>query len=93
MSRIIAPSILKKVNEQLLRHLDGHGFKLSIEPGFGRYKIWRIITAAWGEISKLERIQKIQKILSPILATSEKRNIFRFSVLTPKEFIEFKNSI
>lgn len=90
---MLDPTILKKVNEQLRKQLGEHIFMLSIDPGFDRYKIWRIVTTAWSEMSKLDRALKIKKILWPILPTSEKRNILRFSVLTPKEFTEFNNSI
>ncbi len=67
------------------------GFTIySSETGFDDMEVVRVITPAWQNSDRVNRIEKIQKAVLEKLAPAERRRIFRFSVLTPKEWAERK---
>ena len=63
------------------------GFKLHIaETGMGRLKIVRVVTPAWKRLWPGDRIRKVLAALEGVLSPDERKDIFRFSVLTPEEY-------
>jgi hypothetical protein len=54
--------------------------------GFDDMEVVRVITTAWKNLGKAERIAKVQNAVLPKLVPEEQRRIFRFSVLTPDEW-------
>jgi hypothetical protein len=54
--------------------------------GFDDSEVVRVITTAWQKLGKAERIAKVQNAVMTKLAPDEQKRIFRFSVLTPKEW-------
>lgn len=58
--------------------------------GFDDMEVLRVITTAWRSLGKAERITKVQDAVMPVLDAAEQRRIFRFSVLTPKEWMEMR---
>lgn len=66
-------------------------FTIYLSPtGFDDMEVVRVITPAWKSLGKAERIAKVQDAVLPKLDAEEQRRIFRFSVLTPKEWGEFQ---
>lgn len=69
-------------------------YKIYSSPtGFDGMEVVRVITPAWGKLGKAERITKVQNAVMPKLDPSEQSRIFRFSVLTPKEWEEIRSNI
>ena len=63
------------------------GYTIYTSPtGFDNMEVIRVITPAWRNLGKAERIAKVQNAVMPKLAPAELSRIFRFSVLTPKEW-------
>ncbi|MEO5715602.1 MAG: hypothetical protein ABIT37_19140 [Luteolibacter sp.] len=54
--------------------------------GFDGTEVVRVVTPAWKNLGKAERIAKIQSAVREKLTSSELSRIFRFSVLTPNEW-------
>jgi len=54
--------------------------------GFDDTEVLRVVTPAWKNLGKAERIAKIQSAVREKLTSSELNRIFRFSVLTPNEW-------
>ena len=53
-------------------------------------RILRILTPAWKTQPRWKRIAKVQHVLNQRLTPKDLRQIFRVSVLTPKEFQTLK---
>ena len=67
------------------------GFTIYLSPtGFDKTEVVRVVTPAWQRLGKAERIAKVQHAVLPELDSSERGRIFRFSVLTPKEWEKFQ---
>ncbi len=64
----------------------GADFRLQvIDSKIGRMKIVRVVTPAWKTLTTADRILKILKAANSRLSEAERKDILRFSVLTPKE--------
>lgn len=67
-------------------------YKIYSSPtGFDGMEVVRVITAAWSSLGKAERIAKVQNAVMPGLDPTEQGRIFRFSVLTPREWEEVRD--
>jgi hypothetical protein len=51
----------------------------------GGMKVVRVITPAWKKLPPSDRILKILRVANTELSSAERKNILRFSVLTPDE--------
>lgn len=56
-----------------------------IETDLGRYKVVRVVTPAWITLPLSDRILKLLKVANKELTEAERKDILRFSVLTPEE--------
>jgi hypothetical protein len=64
----------------------GADFRLQvIDSNIGRMKVVRVVTPAWKKLSTSDRILKIINAANSRLTDAERKNILRFSVLTPEE--------
>jgi len=61
--------------------------------GFDDMEVVRVITPAWKNLGKAERIAKVQNRVMTGLNESERSRIFRFSVLTPDEWKDVRSSL
>jgi hypothetical protein len=58
----------------------------ALATGFDDQEVVRVVTSAWQNLGKAERVAKVHEAVMAHLNPSEKNRIFRFSVLTPKEW-------
>ena len=66
---------------------NGQPFKLLIaDSEIGKLKVVRIITPAWKNQRPWERIEKVLAALDGKLTPAEKKQVLRYSVLTPEEY-------
>jgi hypothetical protein len=64
----------------------GAGFQMQvIDSKIGRMKIVRVVTPVWKTLTPSDRILRILKATNSALSDDERKNILRFSVLTPEE--------
>jgi hypothetical protein len=64
----------------------GADFRLRvINSKIGGMKVVRVVTPAWRNLSPADRILKILRVANTELSNKERKNILRFSVLTPSE--------
>ena len=77
-----------KINRLVRRALPkGKPAKIMWLPtGFSRSRILRVVTPAWKNLPRSQRIYKLQRALEADLTAREQQRIFRISVLTPAEF-------
>jgi hypothetical protein len=54
--------------------------------GFSKAQVLRVITPAWRNLPRFERIHKVHEAIQPHLSPKERDHIFRISVLTTQEF-------
>src|SRR6266404_5632530 len=54
--------------------------------GFSDSQTLRVVTPAWKNLSRPQRIVKLEQAIAPSLNAKERARIFRISVLTPAEF-------
>lgn len=81
-------AIIKKAVESALPK--GREFKIILDPTSVKgYYTLRVITTAWRRLHRMNRILKINDSLLSVIPLSEKRRIFRVSVMTPDEWQEF----
>lgn len=59
---------------------------LTEKTGIGDTEVLRVITPAWSRLGKVERVSRIQDAVLPMLNPAERKRIFRFSVLTDREW-------
>jgi hypothetical protein len=64
----------------------GAGFRMQvIDSNIGRMKIVRVVTPAWKKLPPSDRILKIINAANTKLSVTDRKDILRFSVLTPEE--------
>lgn len=61
--------------------------------GFDDTEVVRVVTPAWKNLGKAERIAKIQTAVREKLTSAELNRIFRFSVLTPNEWETIRSQL
>ena len=67
----------------------GVHFQLKVSNSqIGKMKIVRVVTPAWSKLRPSARITKVLEVANTELSKTERKNILRFSVLTPDEFSE-----
>lgn len=67
----------------------GSNFEVKvIDSKIGKMKIVRVVTPAWKRLSPADRIGRMIRAANLDLSESERKNILRFSVLTPDEYAE-----
>src|SRR5436190_8472683 len=64
----------------------GRKFRIAWQPVGKRYRVLRVITPAWRSLPRFERILKMREAIASGLTLQERKNIFRVSVLTAKEY-------
>jgi hypothetical protein len=68
-----------------------HDFAIRWSPvGFSDAQILRILTSAWKNLPRSERVARVQNVLNRELRPKERDQIFRVSVLTENEFRQLK---
>lgn len=69
-------------------------FTIYLSPvGYDDLQVVRVITPAWKSLGKAERIARIQNAVLPALDPAERKRIFRFSVLTPREWEKLQDNL
>jgi hypothetical protein len=64
----------------------GAEFRLQvIDSNIGKMKVVRVVTPAWKSLSTSARILKLLRVMNSKLSDAERKDILRFSVLTPAE--------
>ena len=64
----------------------GAEFRLQvIDSKIGRMKVVRVVTPAWRTLTTSARILKLLKVANSRLSETDRKDILRFSVLTPQE--------
>ena|ERR1700722_15265371 len=64
----------------------GADFRMQvIDSNIGRMKIVRVVTPAWKKLPPSDRIFKIINAANAKLSVTDRKDILRFSVLTPEE--------
>jgi hypothetical protein len=58
----------------------------------GKMKIVRVVTPAWKRLRPSDRIGRVLEAADTELSAAERKNILRFSVLTPDEYKEVVSS-
>jgi len=56
-----------------------------INSKIGGMKVVRVVTPAWKNLPHSDRILRILTVANTVLSDEERKNILRFSVLTPGE--------
>jgi len=70
----------------------GKAFRLLVvDSGIRKMKVVRVVTPAWKTLPRSERIGKLLDALNETLTKQEQKGILRVSVLTPKEYEEYKD--
>src|SRR5580658_4679338 len=67
----------------------GSRFQLKVSDSrIGKMKIVRVVTPAWRNLSPSDRIGRMLAAANIKLSETERKNILRFSVLTPDEYLQ-----
>lgn len=81
------PKKLEAVVRNALPKHNANRAKIFWRPtGLGNRHLLRVITSAWQEKSRSERIYELQKAITSQLTENELDRIFRISVLTSSEY-------